>query len=196
MTPRPTRHSGWPCRSPAMSSATWPPTTAAASGPSSSAAPTSIPARPNRCSSPAGTPSPPSARPAPNGPRRCAPRSAARAGTSRPNPSVDPDPADDVQRMWVEHRAETQHERDHAAGGRARHRRADDELIADLDEEITRSGHARQRAARPARPPSPVHPPAPGRPGPAPPRLSPRPRSARPTPPRTARRSARRCSSP
>src|SRR6202163_1612743 len=29
-------------------------------------------------------------------------------------PTVVPDPADEVQRMWVEHRADTQHERDHA----------------------------------------------------------------------------------
>jgi hypothetical protein len=54
-------------------------------------------------------------------------------------PTVVPDPADEVQRMWVEHRADTQHKRDHAQ--EAGHDTAElDELAADLDEEITRSG--------------------------------------------------------
>jgi hypothetical protein len=54
-------------------------------------------------------------------------------------PAVVPDPADEVQRMWVEHRADTQHERDHAdAAGQDTEEL--DELAADLDEEITRSG--------------------------------------------------------
>src|ERR1700733_7698161 len=54
-------------------------------------------------------------------------------------PTVIPDPADEVQRMWVEHRADTQHERDHAHAAGADTEELD-ELAADLDEEITRSG--------------------------------------------------------
>jgi hypothetical protein len=54
-------------------------------------------------------------------------------------PSLQPDAPDDVQRMWVEKRAEVQHDRDHAEA--AGHGTADlDELNAELDEEITRAG--------------------------------------------------------
>jgi hypothetical protein len=54
-------------------------------------------------------------------------------------PAITPDPPDDEQCMWVEHRAETQHHRDHAQA--ARHDTGElDELAAELDEEITRSG--------------------------------------------------------
>jgi hypothetical protein len=54
-------------------------------------------------------------------------------------PVITPDDPDDEQRMWVEHRADTQQQRDHA------HATGQDtaeleELAADLDEEITRSG--------------------------------------------------------
>jgi hypothetical protein len=54
-------------------------------------------------------------------------------------PVITPDPADDEQRMWVQHRAETQQHRDKAdtAGQDTGEL---DELAADLDEEITRSG--------------------------------------------------------
>src|ERR1019366_7694171 len=54
-------------------------------------------------------------------------------------PVIEPDPPDDEQRMWVEKRAEAQQWRDSAevAGGDTAE---DDALIADLDEEITRSG--------------------------------------------------------
>ena len=54
-------------------------------------------------------------------------------------PVITPDDPDDVQRMWVEHRAETQQRRDHAeqAGDDTGEL---DELTAELDEEITRSG--------------------------------------------------------
>jgi hypothetical protein len=54
-------------------------------------------------------------------------------------PVITPDDPDDVQRMWVEHRAETQQHRDHAdAAGQDIGEL--DELAAELDEEITRSG--------------------------------------------------------
>src|ERR1039457_979025 len=54
-------------------------------------------------------------------------------------PIVQADDPDDEQRMWVEKRAEVQQWRDsdEAAGGDTAE---DDALIADLDEEITRSG--------------------------------------------------------
>jgi hypothetical protein len=54
-------------------------------------------------------------------------------------PVIVPDRADDMQRMWVEHRADTQQQRDNArAAGQDTGEL--DELAADLDEEITRSG--------------------------------------------------------
>ena len=57
----------------------------------------------------------------------------------RPSPTIEPDDPDDEQRYWVERRAETQADRDHAAA--AGHDTAElDELNAELDEEITRSG--------------------------------------------------------
>ena len=54
-------------------------------------------------------------------------------------PLMQPDQADDVQRMWVEKRAEAQQWRDHAnaAGDDTAEL---DELASELDEEITRSG--------------------------------------------------------
>src|SRR5258708_9356878 len=54
-------------------------------------------------------------------------------------PVTTPDPSDDVQRMWVEHRAET---RQHGAqADAAGHDTAElDELNAELDEEISRCG--------------------------------------------------------
>jgi hypothetical protein len=66
-------------------------------------------------------------------------------------PIITPDDPDDEQRMWIEHRAETQQHRDHAeAVGQDT---ADlDELAADLDEQITRSGvRGNVLPARPAR---------------------------------------------
>jgi Replication initiator protein, pSAM2 len=54
-------------------------------------------------------------------------------------PIPDPPPPDEVQAMWVEHRAQAQADRDHAA--QAGEDTAElDELIADLDTEIRRSG--------------------------------------------------------
>jgi hypothetical protein len=66
-------------------------------------------------------------------------------------PVVTPDDPDDEQRMWVEHRAETQRYRDqaHEAGQDTAEL---DELSAELDEQITRSGvRGNVLPARPAR---------------------------------------------
>jgi hypothetical protein len=54
-------------------------------------------------------------------------------------PVIEPDDPDDEQRMWVENRAQAQQWRDEsrAAGNETA---GDDALIADLDEQITRSG--------------------------------------------------------
>ncbi len=54
-------------------------------------------------------------------------------------PVITPGPADDEQRMWIEHRAETQQDRDQAETA-GQDTRELDELSAELDEEITRSG--------------------------------------------------------
>jgi hypothetical protein len=54
-------------------------------------------------------------------------------------PVVTPDEPDDVQTMWVEHRAQTQKQRDQAAAA-GQHTTDLDELNTELDEEITRSG--------------------------------------------------------
>jgi hypothetical protein len=54
-------------------------------------------------------------------------------------PVIEPDAPDDVQRMWVEKRAETQGERDHAEAAGQDTREAD-ALNAELDEEISRTG--------------------------------------------------------
>jgi Replication initiator protein, pSAM2 len=54
-------------------------------------------------------------------------------------PITDPPPPDEVQAMWVEHRAQAQADRDHAA--QAGEDTAElDELIGELDHEIKRSG--------------------------------------------------------
>src|SRR5262249_2080959 len=54
-------------------------------------------------------------------------------------PIPDPPPPDEVQAMWVEHRAQAQADRDRAA--QADEDTAElDELIADLDRELRRSG--------------------------------------------------------
>ena len=186
--------SGWPCRWPATWSASWPSPTAGASARSSSAAPTFRPARSTRCSSLAGTPS-----------RRVCPSCAERAKTLRAaqcregwhldhEPVTEPDEPDDAQRMWVEMRAEAQQ-----SATRPKPPGEDtaelDALNAELDEEIARVRGPRQGHARP---PARRHrstrrrQDAPDLPR----RKIARPRSARPTPRRTARRTGRRCSSP
>src|SRR5215467_11040099 len=54
-------------------------------------------------------------------------------------PILDPRPPDEVQSVWVEHRAQAQADRDHAA--QAGEDTEDlDELIDDLDRELRRSG--------------------------------------------------------
>jgi hypothetical protein len=56
-------------------------------------------------------------------------------------PVVTPDPADDMQRMWTEHRADTQQMRDQAREDGLDGLAGElDELAGELDEEITRSG--------------------------------------------------------
>jgi len=54
-------------------------------------------------------------------------------------PAVQADAADDEQHMWIEMRAQAQQQRDQAASA-GQDTAEDDELIAELDEEITRSG--------------------------------------------------------
>ena len=82
-------------------------------------------------------------------------------------PDLDPDPATDDQQWWVMLRAEAQQHRDQAEA--AGQDTADfDELIAELDDEITTRGRPREGRPGPARAAAPLHPPPPGRPGPAP----------------------------
>ena len=110
-------------------------------------------------------------------------------------PVPQPPPPDDRQRFWIEKRANAQAVRDHA--GQTGDDTAElDELITELDGELAKSGLRGKAAADrqrspgtglPAAEPMPLICPS-GRSAPA--------RSARPTPPATARRSGRRCSSP
>ena len=66
-------------------------------------------------------------------------------------PVIEPDPADAEQRMRIEHRSETQRRRDHAHAAGADTSELD-ELAAELDEEITRSGiRGKVLPARPER---------------------------------------------
>jgi len=66
-------------------------------------------------------------------------------------PTIIPDEPDDEQQMWVERRARAQHDRDHA-GADGQDTTELDELAADLDEQITRSGlRGNVLPARPAR---------------------------------------------
>ncbi len=80
-------------------------------------------------------------------------------------PISEPDMPDDVQRMWVEKRAETQHQRDQAKA--AGHDTTELEgLTGELDEEITRSGvRGKVMPTKTTR----RHRAPPGHPGPAPP---------------------------
>ena len=110
-------------------------------------------------------------------------------------PDLTPDPATEDQQWWVTMRAEAQQLRDQA--DEAGQDTADlDELIPELDEEITKAGVRGKVAPDQARAAAPVDPPPPGRPGPAPPQGQPAHGRARPTPRRTARPSAPPCSSP
>ena len=80
-----------------------------------------------------------SARRARNGPRTCAPRNAAKAGTSTANPTSSPTRATDDQQWWIENRAEVQAQRDQAAAA-GEDTEDLEELLAELDEEINRAG--------------------------------------------------------
>ena len=148
-----------------MSSATWPPSTAAASALSSSAAPTCTPARWSKCSSPAATPSPRSARPAPSGPRRCGRPNAARAGTWTPNPSSPPTSRTTSSGPGSPTAPTPSRARPGRAAGQDTAEL--DELTAELDEEITRSG-LRGNVLPNDRCGAPLDPAPPGRPRPAP----------------------------
>ena len=108
-------------------------------------------------------------------------------------PDITPGPATEDQRWWIEKRAEAQQHRDQAAS--AGTDIADfDELITELDGQITRSG-VRGKAA-PAKPVRRHRSTRRRQDAPdLPKRRSAPARSARPTPPRTARSSGRRCSS-
>ena len=110
-------------------------------------------------------------------------------------PIPGPPPPDEVQAMWVEHRAQAQADRDHAV--QAGQDTADlDELITDLDTELRRSGLRGATPTLDARDRVASGPPAAARtPRPCPSGRSARTRSARPTPLPTARRSGPRCSS-
>ena len=135
--------------------------------PSSYAAPTWTPARPNPCSSPAGTPSPRSAPPAPNGPSPCGRRSAAKAGTSTTSPSSRPTTPDDEQRMWVELRSHAQRAAGPGRRGRAGHAPRTTRRSGTWTSRSPGPGCA-ATCSPPAGPPSPLDPAPPGHPGPAP----------------------------
>ena len=109
-------------------------------------------------------------------------------------PVMDPDPATEDQRWWIEQRAEAQRLRDQADA--AGEDTGDlDELLTELDGEITSAGM--RGKVLPARPAGGTAPPGAARmPPTCPAARSPTGRSGRPTPRRTARRSGRRCSSP
>ena len=109
-------------------------------------------------------------------------------------PDIAPDPATEAQKFWVETRAEAQQLRDQAASA-GQDTTDFDELVRELDEEITKAG-VRGKAAsdRPVRRHRSTRrrqdaPDLPRR------KVSPR-TVARPTPRRTARSSAPPCSSP
>ena len=109
-------------------------------------------------------------------------------------PDLTPDPATDDQQWWVVLRSEAQQSRDQAADD-GQDTADFDALIAELDEEITRSGVRGKVAPGPARRVGTAPPAAARTPPTCPAARSARGRWARATPRRTARRSARRCSS-
>ena len=148
---RPRGRSGWPCRWPGMSSGTWPSSTAPASAPSSCAAPTSTPAKSDTVLVPCG-----------HTLAHVCPSCAERARTLRAaqcregwhledEPDISPDPATEDQKWWIEKRAEAQQLRDQAAASRT-DTTDFDELITELDEEITKAGmRGKVAPAKPAR---------------------------------------------
>ena len=156
--------SGWPCRWPGRWSRTWPSSTARASAPSSS------PDQPRHRRGGPGAravrahPGAWSARPAPSGPgpaRGAVPGRLAPRGRTRLIP--DPDRGAAVPGHQARRGPAARDQADEAGQDIADF----DELIGELDEEITKSG-VRGNVAPPACPAAPVDPPPPGRPGPAP----------------------------
>ena len=122
------------------SSRTWPSSTARASARSSFAAPTSTPARPTQVLVPCGHTL---AHVCP----ACADRARSlRAAQCREGwhledePDLTPDPATDDQQWWVTMRSEAQQTPRPGRRRTARTRLDFDELIGELDEEITKSG--------------------------------------------------------
>ena len=106
----------------------------------------------SRCSCPAGTPSPRSARRARSGPGRCGPRNAGKAGTSRHEPVIDPDPATEDQRWWIETTRRSPAAPRPGRRGRGQDTGDLDELLTELDDEITNAGmRGKVLPARPAR---------------------------------------------
>ena len=108
-------------------------------------------------------------------------------------PDITPGPASEDQQWWVVLRAEAQQQRDTAAAA-GQDTTDFDELIAELDEEIAKAG-IRGKVNPAGRHGGTARPSAARTPRTCPAARSPPGRSARPTPPRTARRSARPCSS-
>ncbi len=177
-----------------MSCGSSPSTTAAASARSSSAKPTWTLGAPNTFSCRAGTPSPACARPAPNAPRPCGQRNAARAGTSTTNPSSSP-------------ARRTKCSACGSSGARPRRPHATEPTPTTATPTNSISSRASWTRKSPAAacaatyclpgPSAASGPRGGGRMRPSfPAAKSPRGRSARPTRRRTARRSGRRCSSP
>ena len=109
-------------------------------------------------------------------------------------PVTDPDPATEDQRWWIQTRADAQPLRDQAASD-GQDTSDLDELVTELDDEITARGCA-GTCSRPGRRGGTAPPSAVRTPRTCPAARSPAGRSGRPTPRRTARRSGRRCSSP
>ena len=186
--------SGWPCRWPGRWSRTWPSSTAPASARSSSAAPTSTPARWTGARPVRAHPGPrlPVLRRTGQDPARCAvPGRLAPRGRTRPDPRPGHRRPAVVGRRCAP-RPSSPATRPTTAGQDT----ADfDELIRELDEEITKSGvrgnvapdrPARRHRSTRRRQDAPDLPQPQGQPAHA---------WARPTPRRTARRSAPRCSS-
>ena len=87
-------------------------------------------------------------------------------------PDITPDPATEDQQWWVEMRAEAQQLRDQAAAA-GQDTTDFDELITELDEEITKAGIRGKVDPGPPGPAAPLDPAPPGRPGPAPPQGQP-----------------------
>ena len=108
-------------------------------------------------------------------------------------PVIDPDPATEDQKWWIEKRAEAQVMRDQADPDGQ-----DAEDLAELTTELDQRSPRRACAATCSRVGlnDGTAPPGAARTPPLPRRKVALARSARPTPPRTARRSGRRCSSP